>query len=188
MDPSVRIPKRADELVVGDRLLPEFVPAPRSGPVVLLFVRVHEYRNAKWVFVAYRRDDGYHDSTAFMPDREVTVFPADPGEAGGMLFGRGDEGEQTQPVAGRIPPHFESGVTTAAVEDGPVCQGAPAGYETDCGTSGAHGPHPIEPDGRVIGRAAVDGWSDAETGLTSGGLMPNCPTCGGDHHTVEPCR
>jgi hypothetical protein len=72
------------------------------------------------------------------------------------------------------------------------------------------------PDGRVIGRAPVDepglivgdtaveqrdnayaayerdeaepGWQDEATGLVSGGLVPNCPTCGNDHHTVEPCR
>lgn len=31
-------------------------------------------------------------------------------------------------------------------------------------------------------------WLNEEIGLVSGGLVPNCPTCGGDHHTVEPCR
>lgn len=32
------------------------------------------------------------------------------------------------------------------------------------------------------------GWRDESTGLVSGGLVPNCPTCGGDHHAIEPCR
>jgi len=51
-------------------------------------------------------------------------------------------------------------------------------------------PVPIVPEGGD-GEAVSDiptSWSDEATGLVSGGLVPNCPTCGGDHHTVEPCR
>lgn len=42
----------------------------------------------------------------------------------------------------------------------------------------------------MTGRGLVEegGWLDDATGLVSGGLVPNCPTCGGQHHTIEPCR
>jgi hypothetical protein len=42
--------------------------------------------------------------------------------------------------------------------------------------------------GVVDDKAPETDWYDETTGLVSGGLVPNCPTCGDSHHTVEPCR
>lgn len=69
----------------------------------------------------------------------------------GHLYGRGDEGQDPQPAAGRLPAHLEDGVTgevemvDTAAADEPACHGAPAGFEADCGVPGPHGPHGAEP-------------------------------------------
>lgn len=126
---------------------------------------------------------------------EVARLRGETSDSTGQDFGRSDLGDDDpQPVAGRVPAHI-----------GGVVDGGKLVTDDD------------EPDGRVIGRATVDegagglivgdtaveqrdnanaayerdesgGWRDESTGLTSGGLVPNCPRCGGDHHTVEPCR
>jgi hypothetical protein len=94
------VTKRADQLVVGDRILPHRLPAVASKPGEVLFVQVHEYRTARWVFVAYRLPDGFYDSTAYLPDGTVEVYPEIPA----------DDGEVTQPIAGRAPAEVAGGL------------------------------------------------------------------------------
>jgi hypothetical protein len=94
------VTKRADQLVVGDRILPHRLPAVASKPGEVLFVQVHEYRTARWVFVAYRLPDGFYDSTAYLPDGTVEVYPESPT----------DDGEVTQPIAGRAPAELAGGL------------------------------------------------------------------------------
>jgi hypothetical protein len=94
------VTKRADQLVVGDRILPHRLPAVASKPGEVLFVQVHEYRTARWVFVAYRLPDGFYDSTAYLPDGTVEVYPESPA----------DDSEVTQPIAGRAPAEVAGGL------------------------------------------------------------------------------
>jgi hypothetical protein len=94
------VTKRADQLVVGDRILPHRLPAVASKPGEVLFVQVHEYRTARWVFVAYRLPDGFYDSTAYLPDGTVEVYPEIPA----------DDSEVTQPIAGRAPAELAGGL------------------------------------------------------------------------------
>lgn len=225
--------RRADELVVGDVIADLFLPrAFYRSPGEVLYVRVHDLagQGGRWVFVAYVLDDGNCESVTFMPDAQLLVTPAGPV---GQDYSRGDEGEQPQPVAGRMPAHFADGQTgveiddpavrcdtdcTCRVEDlretvhwrisdlidlviacgaesgpftavrekvtcaacieahagigGVSCQGAPAGYEADCGTPGPHGAHGPEPVG--VAKEAVEpvtvyfsfghGQTDPDTG------------------------
>jgi hypothetical protein len=62
------IPKRADQLVVSDRILPAFLPSP--------FFKEHDYRKGRYVFVAYMQDNGFYDSTSYEPGGRVEVYPA----------------------------------------------------------------------------------------------------------------
>jgi hypothetical protein len=99
------VPKRAEKIVVGDRILPKYLPAfSLDTPAEVILVRVHDYHRGQWVFVAYAHEDGFHDSASFLPEKEVEVYPAVPP---GFDYSRADE--QPGPVAGRIPPHFEDG-------------------------------------------------------------------------------
>jgi hypothetical protein len=200
------VAKRADQLVVGDRIAAKRLPFASDLGEVLL-VRLHDYRGADWVFVAWMQPDGYHDSTSFLPDATIEVVPA--ADPSGHGYSR--EADDPTPVSGgRIEPHTggmtESGLvdetagrlthipgcncqpgsavvrcrtngglvdesdrevhcftsdphephpTTFAPETGiangicpgvdPSCQGAPAGFEADCGKPGPHGPHGPEP-------------------------------------------
>jgi hypothetical protein len=109
------VTRRADQLVVGDRILHEFLPSPwfkESGEVV--FVKVHNYRKGRYVFVAYMQDNGFYDSTSYQPDGTVGVIPADPS---GLSYSRVDDGALPQPVAGRVPAHFADGQTGAELSD-----------------------------------------------------------------------
>jgi hypothetical protein len=125
-DPMVTGPvaKRADQLVVGDRILPESLPTSffkEIGEVV--FIRSYTH-HGDYVFVAYWQQSGY-ESTTYVPDGQLQVYPAAPV---GHDCSRADDGEQPGPVAGRIPPHFEDGravVHMAYVAGGTVC-GLPA--------------------------------------------------------------
>jgi hypothetical protein len=105
------VTKRADQLVVGDRILPHRLPAVASKPGEVLFVQVHEYRTARWVFVAYRLPDGFYDSTAYLPDGTVEVYPESPT----------DDGEVTQPIAGRAPAELAGGLIQVDPRVKPVC-------------------------------------------------------------------
>lgn len=95
--------KRADELAIGDRILPEHLPAPIfREPGEVVYVKVHAYRGGRFVFVAFTQDNGFYDSTSFEVDEHVEVFPADTG----LGYSRADDGETTQNLAGRVPTHF----------------------------------------------------------------------------------
>lgn len=115
----------------------------------------------------------------------------------GLAYSRADDGaDDPTPVSGaRVAPH------TGGVTDEGLVDETPGTIEDHLAAGGA-----IENiDGRLVFSGGLvdeqrdnayaaydgdeaDGWRDDATGLTSGGLVPNCPTCGGDHHTVEPCR
>lgn len=99
--------KRADQLVVGDRIQPGYLPAyARSGEGRVMLVDPYAYRGADWVFIAFACADGDRNCAYYLPDGTVEVLPADPT---GQLYSRADDGEQPGPVGGRIPPHFEDG-------------------------------------------------------------------------------
>lgn len=190
---AIPVTRRADQLVVGDRILHEFLPSPwfkESGEVV--FVKVHNYRKGRYVFVAYMQDNGFYDSTSYQPDGTVGVIPTDPT---GLAYSRADDGpDDPTPVSpARVPLHT-GGMTDCGLVDetpglivgdtadeqrdnayaaydrdeglvdetsaaelgeragaairktyGEPCQGAPAGFEADCGTPGPHGPHGLLP-------------------------------------------
>lgn len=94
----------------------------------------------------------------------------------GQLYGRGDEGQDPQPVAGRVPAHLEDGVTgqveiveTAALkpECGAWCADGPGGLcMKDVGHAGEHGPQEAP-------ALCLDLWHDADP-LDS---PDACPTC-----------
>jgi hypothetical protein len=109
------VTKRADQLVVGDRILPHRLPAVASKPGEVLFVQVHEYRTARWVFVAYRLPDGFYDSTAYLPDGTVEVYLESPA----------DDGEVTQPIAGRAPAEVAGGLVQVDPPEGFVPASTP---------------------------------------------------------------
>lgn len=90
--------KRADELVVGDRIAAVYLPLA-DGPAEVLFVRVHEYRSrSRWVFVAYMQGDGYHDSTSYLPEAVIQVVP---GDSTGLGYSR--PADDPAPASGRVP-------------------------------------------------------------------------------------
>lgn len=78
--PSVTepVPKRADQLVVGDRISREKLPAFSVSDADVVFVRVYELHGERWVFVAYLPDDGNYDSVTYRADGSLDVYPADP--------------------------------------------------------------------------------------------------------------
>jgi hypothetical protein len=114
------ISKRADQLVVGDRILHKYLPSPWfPEPGEVVYVKVHDYRRGRYVFVAYMQDNGFYDSTSYQVDGYVQVIPADTG----LGYSRPADGETTQPIAGRVPPHFgavvnEGGHTAVEVAGG----------------------------------------------------------------------
>jgi hypothetical protein len=110
---SAPVPKRADQLVVGDRILPAYLPAPIvREPAKVEFVKLAEYRKHKYVHVSYVQDSGYYDSTSYDRDGRVEVYPAPPVGHG---YSRAGDGETTQPIAGGLPAHLEDGRTGEVV-------------------------------------------------------------------------
>jgi len=92
------VPKRADQLVLGDRIAHYRLPSTYAeGPGEVVYVKAHTYRGHQSVFVAYVHEDGYYDSTAYLPDGLVEVHPA-------------DDDEVTQPIAGRVPAEAAGGL------------------------------------------------------------------------------
>lgn len=105
----IPVSKRADQLVVSDRILPHRLPAPFfKDPGEVVFVKVHDYRKGRYVFVAYMQDNGFYDSTSYEPDGEVEVYPAP--AATGLDYSR--PADDPQPSGGREPMH------TGAMTDG----------------------------------------------------------------------
>jgi hypothetical protein len=98
--------KPADQLVVGDRILPAYLPAfSLDTPAEVILVRVHDYHRAQWVFIAYAHEDGFHDCTSFLPEKEVEVYPA---VAPGFDYSRATTarpGRRSYPAALRGRPH-----------------------------------------------------------------------------------
>jgi hypothetical protein len=129
------VPKRADQLVVGDRILPHRLPSTYAlGPGEVVYVKPHVYRGNSSVFVAYVHKDGYYDSTSYLPDGTVEVLPADTG----LAHSRVDDGEDPQPSAGRVPPHYGAVEVAGDLVEIPA---TPAGPEM-CGWC----PDPYNPD------------------------------------------
>lgn len=101
--------RRADRLIVGDRIAAEFLPpfGDRAGDV--LFVKPFQRGEVRWVFVAYMQTDGYHDSSTFLADKvirlEKAAIPA------GHDYSR--PADDPGPPAGRVPPHLEHGRCSA---------------------------------------------------------------------------
>jgi hypothetical protein len=105
--------KRAELIGVGDRILPEFLPSPYfREPGEVVFVKVHDYRKGRYVFLAYVQDNGFYDSTSYDPDGYIEVYPADTG----LGYSRADDGETTQNLSGRVPSHHEDARTGEVFE------------------------------------------------------------------------
>lgn len=111
--------KRADQLVVGDRIQPGYLPAyARSGEGRVMLVDLYEYRGAPWVFVAFACADGDRNCTYYLPSGNLQVFPAETG----LAYSRADE--DPQPVACRVPPHMGA-VTEVGLVEVPEDDGCP---------------------------------------------------------------
>lgn len=105
--------RRADQLVLGDRIQPGFLPAyARSGEGTVLYRETYHYRGADWVFVAFACADGDRNCAYYLPGGDLRVIPADTG----LTYSRADDGETTQPIAGRVPAHFGAVEASGLVE------------------------------------------------------------------------
>jgi hypothetical protein len=113
------IARRADQLVVGDRIPDEHLAFRfNQGPAEVVFVAYEDTQPLKWTFVAYRYPNGQHDSMTVRPEAVLQVYPADPT---GQLYSRADDGETTQPIAGRMPPHYGA-VTGGSLVPQPIAE------------------------------------------------------------------
>jgi len=157
------ITKRADQIVGGDRIPSEFLPSAFSDePGEVVFWRTYHHRGEDYTFVAYcQHDNGSYDSTTFLADREVHVYPADTG----LAYSRADDGETTQPIAGRVPAHFgavvnEGGHAAVEVAGGLVEIDPPAPswrlFGSDAGPEGQHPDGCTWPQVQCIGHASAD--------------------------------
>jgi hypothetical protein len=112
------IPKRADQLILGDRILNVHLPAyARSGDADVLYVEVYHYSAADWVFVAFASRDGDRNSTSYPPDGKIKVHPVPPVGHG---YSPADDGEVTQPIAGRAPAEVVGGLVQVDPPEGLV--------------------------------------------------------------------
>ncbi len=156
------VPKRADQLVVGDRIQPGYLPAyARSGEGLVMLVDPYAYRGADWVFVAFACADGDRNCAHYLPDGEVRVVPADDG----FGYSRADDGETTQPIAGRVPAHLENARTGEVVMVGPGiarhCDASDVGT-ADCACGESFGT--VEALNGHIARANAGGLVDETPG------------------------
>jgi hypothetical protein len=72
------IAKRADQLVVGDRIPDEHLAFRfDQGPAAVVFLALEDVSTLPWVFVAYRYPNGQHDSMTIRPEAVLQVYPAD---------------------------------------------------------------------------------------------------------------
>lgn len=139
---NVPVPKRADQLVVGDRIQPGYLPAyARSGEGVVRYVETYHYRDADWVFAAFACADGDRNCAYYLPGGELKVIPAIP--LGHDYSRADDDPEVTQPIAGRIPAHLEDGRTGEVVLVG---GGADVDAAFLCPVHGEH-PHYVGDEG-----------------------------------------
>jgi hypothetical protein len=115
------VKRRAARLVVGDRILPAYLPAVGDEPAEVLFVKPYTYVHEAWIFVAFEMPTGLIEATHYKSDGGVEIYPAP--DPTGQTYSRADDGETTQPIAGRVPPHFgavvnEGGYTAVEVAGG----------------------------------------------------------------------
>ncbi len=147
---SAPVPKRADELVVGDRIPGDKLPYRfAKGPAEIIFAcdATTLGDSEEWTFIAYRHEDGYHDSTTVLSG---ATFPATPAaDPTGLLHSRADEAADPQPSGGREPLH------TGAMTDG--------GLVDDGEYLVSHGP--VKPPYGSPERAAYDETHPDPTGL-----------------------
>lgn len=165
------VPKRADQLVVGDRI-PEKHQLYKFNKGLAEVRFVDTDGDEAHIIVLYRYPNGRHDSMSVRAEAVIEVVPADTGQ----LYSRPDT--DPQPSGGREPMHtggmtdgglvdeseeippwnpetgfFQPGRVPELVGDdlprAVSCQGAPAGFEADCGVAGPHGPHGAEPASEV---------------------------------------
>jgi hypothetical protein len=139
MDPTVAetVPKRADKLVVGDRIPNEQTAFPfNKGEATVVFVADEPDKNESHTFVAYRYPNGRHDSMTVRSEAELQVFPA--ADPTGLAYSRADDGETTQPIAGRTPPHVGAVTDAGLVDETGDCHHgcASLGVSPDCGVHG----------------------------------------------------
>lgn len=121
------VAKRADQIVVGDRIPDEHLPYRfHKGPAEVNLVADDglDDKGVAYTFLAYRYPNGRHESHTARSDAVLNVFPADTG----LGYSRADDGEVTQPIAGRVPSHHENARTGEVVELPPRVVG---GFEVD---------------------------------------------------------
>lgn len=111
------VTKRADELIVGDRIDRKHLPVFDEDAVVVFVRPYRELRAERWVFAAFEYARGYLDSTAFRPDAAIRVTPA--ADPIGEGFGRepdehGPAEDMTLTPRRRREPHFEDGRDTVS--------------------------------------------------------------------------
>jgi hypothetical protein len=120
-----QVPKRADQLVVGDRIPDEHLAFRfNQGPAQVVFVAYEDTVPLKWAFVAYRYPNGQHDSMTVLPEAVLQVYPAAPV---GHDYSRADDPETTQPIAGRMPAHCGGMTDCGLVEEDDGCPRAADG-------------------------------------------------------------
>jgi hypothetical protein len=161
------VARRADKIVVGDRIPDEYLAFRfNQGPAEVAFVAHEVTQSLPWIFVAYRYPNGQHDSMTVRPEAVLEVFPGAPV---GHDYSRADDGETTQPIAGRIPPHFEDGRAVVEVGGGLI--------EID------------PPEGFVAATAPYATFAEQREAYEREEAMrlPRCPNCRGRHHADEPC-
>ena len=152
------IAKRADQLVVGDRIPSKYLPgAFASEPGEVIYVRVDTDHQA--VFVGVSWNNGCYDGQTFMPSGLIEVHPADPT---GLGYSRADDGETTQPIAGRMPAQYGAvEVAGGLVEIDPPEDFVPASapaylFGLDAGPMGEHSGGCAWPDVQCIGHPSAD--------------------------------
>lgn len=131
------VPRRADQLAVGDRIEPQFLPAFCDQPAEALFVREHDFHRDRWVFVAFAQDDGFHDSTSFLPEAELLVIPA--ADPSGLSYSRAvDEPDDPTPVSpARVPLHTGAMTDCGLVDESDDSPFAPLAHLDSCQWPGA---------------------------------------------------
>jgi hypothetical protein len=100
------VAKRADQLVVGDRIPDEHLAFRfNQGPARVVFL-AHEAARERdplpWVFVAYQYPNGRHDSMTIRPEAELQVYPAPAPQPLAERPLVGDGGVWAVPVAGGL--------------------------------------------------------------------------------------
>lgn len=125
--PGEWIDRRADLIVVGDRIAQEFLPLWGDQDAEAIFVKPTDTRGTRRIFIAFAQDDGYHDSMSLLPESVISVLPAPTG----LDHSRADDGEDPQQIGKRVEPHtggVKSGIATDGHRVGdPVITGDLAG-------------------------------------------------------------